>query len=116
MSSIEPQSPVGPSTPRTPAAWIFLALTAATALSAAISMSMIAAPQMLTGEPNAGLVPLFLAIGAVYLGIPVTWLLGVSVIATYPRQNVSVINRSSGIAVAIWTVALAIPYVTAIAR
>jgi len=96
---------------RTPAPWVFLTLIGATALAAAISLSMIAAPEMLASHDGAGLVRFFLAVGAVYLGMPITWLLGVSVIATYPRQNKVWLNRTSAIAAFIWTALLAVPYV-----
>lgn len=96
-----------------PAPWIFLVLSVATALSAAISLSMIAAPQMLATHGDAGFVAFFLAVGAVYLGMPVTWILGLAVIAMYPRQG-GVATRGTLVAVALWTGALAAPYVSAL--
>lgn len=99
-----------------PAPWVFLLLIVATALSAGISLSMIAAPQMLSTYSGAGLVPLFLAIGAVYLGMPVTWLLGLALIATYPRSTSFRVTRGVIIAAATWTVLLAVPYVGALIK
>lgn len=94
--------------------WVFLALIAATALAAGISLSMMAAPEMLSTHDGAGLVRFFLAVGAVYLGMPITWLLGLAVIATYPSATGFSVNRSTVVAAALWTVILAVPYVLAL--
>lgn len=97
-----------------PAPWVFLVLIAATLLSAGIGLSMMSAPEMLSNHDGAAPVRFFLAVGAVYLGMPFTWILGLAVIATYPRTSANLINRSTTTAAAIWTVVLAIPYVLAL--
>lgn len=77
---------------------------------------MLEAPQMLEGHASAGAVRLFLAIGAVYLGMPITWILGLASIAFYPRQTERVVSKGSLVAAGIWTIALAVPYVAALLR
>lgn len=97
-----------------PSPWIFLTLIAAVVLSASISLSMMAAPEMLSTHDGADLVSFFLAVGAVYLGMPITWLLGLGVIATYPSALAFSLNRKTLVAASIWTVLLAVPYVLAL--
>jgi len=99
---------------RKPAPWVFLVLIAATLLSAGISLSMMAAPEMLSAHDGAGLVRFFLAVGAVYLGMPITWMLGLAVIACYPGAPAFSVNRSTVVAAIAWTAVLAVPYVLAL--
>lgn len=99
---------------RRPAPWVFLVFIVATSLAAGISLSMMAAPEMLSTHEGAGVVRFFLAFGAVYLGMPITWALGLSVIAMYPRATTFSVNKVTVSAAAVWTAILAVPYLLAL--